>query len=283
MVNMKIVHSILFVMLVVCACGPMGDDVELALVDAAQEECKCTCERQTIKVAFDCNRSWKAACADEWVEIEPAKGSSGEGQKISVVVAENKTLQYRTAQVSITAGDQVLVFTVVQEPVLTYLIRENFNDSNYWLEKDLPSGWYSIDVDEDSYGWRCSRDEEMEEAFAYSASYDEDRDRVRYPDNWMVTPRFTIKEKGFSVKWDCKAGDPEYPGDKCEVWVATYEDGNPLELKEQLCVMETTPSLTHYEFNLDKYVGVMICIGFHHCDSHGLSKVLITNVEVSNR
>ena len=265
------------------ACQPMGDNVELALVDAAQAECKCTCERQTIRVAFDCNRSWKAECAEEWIEINPVKGSEGEGQYLAVVVAENRTLQYRTAQVNITAGDQVLAFKVVQEPVLTYLVKENFNDTEYWQEKDLPSGWYSIDSDGDTYGWRCCRDDETEEAFAYSSSYDEDRDIARNPDNWMVTPRFTVRETGFSVKWDCKTSDPEYPGDKCEVWVATYEDGYSLVLQEKLCVMEATADLTHYEYNLDRYTDFRICIAFHHCDSHGLSRVLITNVEVSNR
>lgn len=266
-----------------CACEPMGDDVELVLADAAQEECKCTCARQTIKVAFDCNRSWKASCAEEWIELNPVKGSSGQGQYLAVTVAENKALQYRSARVDITAGDKVLAFTVIQEPVLTYLIRENFNDSDYWLEKDLPSGWYSIDSDGDSNGWRCCRDEEAAVAFAFSSSYDDDRDWPIYPDNWMVTPRFTIRESGFSVKWDCKAGDPEYPGDKCEVWVATYEDGYSLVLQEKLCVMEAPASLTHYEYNLDRYTDFRICIAFRHYDSYGLSKVLITNVEVSNR
>lgn len=273
-----------FLMLVfLCACEPMGDDVELALADAAQEECKCTCARQTIKVAFDCNRSWKVSCAEEWIGLEPAKGSSGEGQYLAVTVAENKTLQYRSARVDITAGDKVLAFTVVQEPVLTYLIRENFDDNEYWVEKDVPYGWYAIDNDGDTYTWRCLRDQETEETFVYSLSYDEDRALARRPDNWLVTPRFTVRESGFSVKWDCKAGDPEYPGDKCEVWVATYEDGYSLVLQEKLCVIEAPVSLTHYEYNLDKYTDFRICIAFHHYDSYGLSKVLITNVEVSNR
>ena len=268
-----------------CACQPMGDDIELALVDSTQSECKCSCERQTIRVAFDCNRSWTVSSPEEWIELDPVKGSEGEGQYLAVTVAANTTLQYRTAQVCITAGDRELVFTVKQEPILTYLINENFDDRDYWYEKDLPSGWYTIDSDGDSYGWRCCRDEEMEESFAYSASYDEDREMARTPDNWMVTPRFVVREPGFSVKWDSKSGDPEYPGDKYEVWVAAYEDGYSLVLHEKLCEEVTTDSteLTHHEYNLDRYIDIRICIAFRHYESRGLSRVLITNVEVSNR
>jgi len=281
---MKKLIYVFLMLAFLCACEPMGDDVELALVDAAQQECKCTCDHQTIRVAFDCNRSWKASSPQDWIELEPEKGEAGQGQYLAVGVAANTSLQYRSAEVSITAGDRVLTFSVTQEPVLTYLVKENFNDRDYWAEKDLPKGWYSIDSDADGYGWRCCRNNDWDEAYAYSTSYDEDRDMARHPDNWMVTPRFVIRETGFSVKWDSKTSDPEYPGDKYEVWVATYEDGEPLVLKEKLCEEETadTTLLTHHVYNLDKYVDVRICIAFRHYDSSGLARVLITNIEVSN-
>lgn len=268
-----------------CACNATGDDIELALTDAAQAERVCTCDYQTVWISFVCNRSWVAKTSADWVELDPTRGSKGEDLSIAAVVSQNKGSEYRVAEITIEAGDRILVITLSQEPVIQYVLQENFNRPGLILEEDLPSGWYSLDDDNDGNGWRCYKDPETEETFAYSASYVEFSGTALHPDNWMVTPRFVLRNKGFKIKWDSKSDDPEYPGDKYQVWVAGYEDGGELQLYQKICEEETTESteLTHHEVSLDLYTDITICIAFRHYDSVGKSRVLITNVEVSNK
>ena len=268
-----------------CACNPTGDDIELALTNPDQAEIKSSCDARNIWIDFDCNRSWKASATEDWIEIDPEKGPRGEGQSLKLKLAANGTYQYRTAEVTIEAGDRNLVVKVTQEPILKYYIQENFNRESLLVEEDLPSGWYSIDADGDGYGWRCVRDSETDETFAYSASFLEDRDKALRPENWMVTPRFVIRDKGFSVKWDVKGSDADYLGDKYQVWVATYENGGNLVLYQKICEEVTTSAteLKHHEYNLDLYTDLTICIAFKHLESYNLSSVLITNIEVSNK
>ena len=267
-----------------CSCGPMGDDVELALVNADPDALLYTFDHQTVRLKMDCNRSWKASCSDDWIELVTPKGGEGEAQDFKFSLTKNPKYTYRTGEIVIKAGDRSLVLTVTQEPELNYLVKENFYSRNLILEGALPSGWSSQDNDGDGFGWRCWRDPETEQTFAYSCSFESNLWRSLTPDNWMITPRFTVPSDGFSVKWDTRGSDAEYLGDKYEVCVGYYENNSPMAVLATLCQGETTSAteLTHYSFNLDAYKGRWICIAFHHYDSEGLARVLVTNVEVSN-
>ena len=267
-----------------CACQPTGDDIVLELVNKDPSNLIYTFDRQTVSLDLDCNRSWKASCADSWIEMETSKGSGGEDQFLKFNIFSNTEYTYRTGEIVITAGGRQLVLTITQEPDFIYYIKENFEDDNLIVEKDLPSGWTSYDVDGDKYGWRCWRNSETEQTFAYSSSFDiYDKDLT--PDNYMLTPLFRLPAPGFFVKWDSMGSEAEYLGDKYEAWVAAMKTGEPLIYLKKLCEEVTTSAteLTHHEFSLDDYVDMPICIVFHHYESVGLSRVLITNVEVSNR
>ena len=273
------------VLAILCSCNINGDDIELSLVNPEQMESSCSSDYQTVWITFDCNRSWTAAASADWIELEPSSGQKGEGLSLGAVVSGNTDTEYRTAEITITAGEKTLVVTLRQAPVFKDFIWENFDADDLLLEGEIPSGWHNIDEDADGHCWRVYKDPETEVAFAYSTSYIEGTDRALTPDNWLTSPRFVLRGKGFKVKWDAMGSDPEYLGDKYQVWVAAYQDGSPLVLYEKICEEETVSAteLTHHEFNLDLYVDLTICIAFRHFDSVGRSRVLITNVEVSNR
>lgn len=280
----KLFAFLAVLILALCACQPSGEDIELARDDASDSPLLYNYERQTARVAFTCNRTWKASSPDEWIELDASKGSAGEGQKLKFYLTENPSYEYRTGSITITAGSSVLELQVIQEPKIVYLLQENFKTDELLLESNLPYGWNSIDADDDGYGWRCWLDPESEQSFAYSASYYDIAYKMLSPDNYMVSPQFTIPGKGFSVKWDARGSDPEFLGDKYEVYTAAIVD-NKVNLHRVICE-ETIASATefsHHDINLDGYEGLKICIVFRHFDSTDLARVLITNVEVSNR
>lgn len=286
----KFVAVLAGALLTLSACGPSLEDTVLELTDADVPVGLYTHEQQQGFVLINCNRSWTATSSERWLELETKKGSSDLGEPVKFSLSRNETKQYREGTITIKAGKASLDFVVRQMPEILYYVNENFGSSSLVLEADLPSGWYgdggsALDVDGDGYGWRCMRDENTDETFAYSASYDSNRGRALKPDNWMTTPRFTLADTGYSLRWDVKGSDPDFLGDKYEVYIAAYQDGYALELVEKICDEVTTSAdvLTSHEINLDKYVGERICIAFHHYDSYNLSRVLITNVEVSNR
>jgi len=101
----------------------------------------------------------------------------------------------------------------------------------------------------------------------------------------MVTPRFTLPSKGYFLRWESLAYDTEYPGDKYQVFTARYIDGE-LELLIKVYEGQTSASEEpeKHVVSLDDYDDIgNLCIAFRHYDSKGLGRVLITNVEVSNR
>ena len=267
-----------------CACQPSGDDIILELVKGDPSALLYTYERQTVNLGLDANRSWKASCSEEWIELETLKGSGEEGEVISFTIATNPDYTYRTGQIVVKAGERELVLLVTQEPEIRYIIKEDFNGFSETMEGDLPSRWLVVDLDGDGRNWHCWRDQETGKAYAYSESYNDAYGNL-HPDNLMITPSINLPGEGFSIKWDSRSSDPEYAGDKYKVYVAANGDfGRPIISSAVLCeeVTTDTTELTHHEFSLDKFAGIDICIVFRHFDSTGNSRVLITNVEVSN-
>ena len=268
-----------------CACQPSGDDIVLELIKEDPNALLYTFEHQKVNLGLACNRSWRASCYEDWIELETVKGSDGEGQWFTFTLASNPEYSYRTGEIVIKAGDKDLVLTVTQEPDFWYLVKENFDSRNLVLEEDLPSGWSTYDYDGDGFKWRCFRDPETEETFAYSASYDE-YDGEMTPYNIMVSPSFNAPSKDFFVKWDCRASDADYTGDKYKVYIAQEGDFmHPIISSAVLCEEVTTSAteLTHHVYSLEQFEGIDLCLVFVHFDSKGLSRVLITNVEVSNK
>ncbi len=280
-------RPVLFVaaLLFFVACEPSLENTTLELTDPGQATTTYTSDKQYVNIQFDCNRSWKVSTAADWIDIETRKGSSGEALTLKLKLAANKSYAYRTEEVIIAAGKATLALTVTQEPEIVYLLNENFNRSTLLVEDDLPSGWNTIDNDGDGYGWRCCRDSQ-EQTYAYSESYDEYLGKVLSPDNVMATPLFEVPSEGFYAKWDVKssASAEKYLGDKYEVWIGTIAGGS-LYFGKKICEEVTTSSseFTHHEYCLDDFKGVTICLAFRHYDSTNLSRVLVTNIQVTNK
>lgn len=280
----KLIIYMALMVFALSACQPSGDDVVLELADGTTGPVKFDKERQTARVKFNCNRSWKATSSDEWIEIDNGKGSAGDGQVLKFYLSPNPGYLYRTGTITFNAGGTVMDLQVIQEPEIVYLVNEIFNTKDLIVESPLPDSWISIDSDGDGFEWRCWRDPETGETFAFSASYYDVLGKTLSPDNVMLTPTFKIPAKGFSLRWDVRGNDPEYLGDKYQVWIAAIVD-NTVQLGIKVCEEETTSAttLTHHEVSLEDYDGATFCIAFRHCESTDLARVLITNVEVSNR
>jgi len=270
-------------LLALCACQPSLEDTTLELVDPDQSAVQYTFDKQTVSIQFNCNRTWKATTAAEWMEIATDKGSAGEAQTLTINLKENPDYSYRTDEIILSAGKAQLVITLTQEPQFYYLVLEDFDSELLIVEDSLPSGWRTLDADGDGYIWRTFRDT-TGAAYAASWSYYDALYKTLSPDNTMTTPLFEIPAEGFSIKWDAKGSNADYLGDKFQVWVGTIAD-DTLYFGKMLYEGVTTSSteLSHFEYNLDEFKGITICIAFRHYDSTDLSSVLITNVEVSNR
>ena len=259
----RILPYIAALLFVLCSC--VQKDVVLELVDDDPDALIYTDEGQTARLKLTSSHSWKASCSAEWIELLTPKGSAGDEQTFKFTLSPNKEAKTRTAEITLSAGGQTLVLTVKQQPVIVYYVNENFDSDNLIYENELPARWVTIDADGDHFGWRCYRDPETNQTFAYSASY---YTGVLIPDNWMLTPRFKFPESEVSVRWDSLGYDPEYPGDKYEVWVAMYKDGEDLQLLEKICTetVESTTELTHHKVSIEKFDDITICIAFHHFD-----------------
>ena len=273
-----------------CSCQPSLDDTVLELTDPDVPTGVYTCDAQEGFVLINCNRTWTAKCSDDWLRLGTKRGGSDLGQPIKFYMQANNSYFYRNTKITIKAGGATLEFEVVQMPDIRYLLKEDFSIDESMEEDNLPSGWYgdggsALDIDGDGYGWRCWRDPETDLTYAFSMSYYESRGRALSPDNWMTSPRFVVPEAGFWLRWDAKCNDPEFTGDKYEVYIADYNDGEALELLNKVCEEVTTSAdeLTSHKVSLDEYAGRRICVAFHHFDSYNIDRVMITNVEVSNR
>lgn len=283
---MKKIYTIaallLAIMSLMCSC--QGKDIEISIVDKDPDNLVYNFEHQRVKLYVNSNRSWTASCSEEWLELGDKSGKAGEGGLLSFSLTENTAYSYRYAQVTLKAGGQELVLKIVQEPKIHYYVKEDFNVSGMLVEEDLPSGWYSIDNDGDHWGWRCVKDEDGG-TYAYSASYYDYTHKSLKPDNYMVTPPFTLPSTDFSLRWSSKTYDTEYPGDKYEVYTARFLDGK-LQLLIKVFEGQTGASAEPEEHfvSLKDYDNLQnMRIAFRHFDSENLGRVLITNVEVSNR
>lgn len=261
-----------------------AEDTEIALSDQDPDNLVYNCDRQTVVLRIDCNRSWKASASEDWIEIKEASGKAGSSQKLAMTLSSNTTTAYRSAEVTIAAGKKTLVLTLTQAPEIIYFVNEKFDVYNLIEEAELPERWLTIDNDGDGFVWRCLKVDD-DHTYAYSASYLDYLGRSYSPDNYMVTPRFTLPSKGYFLRWESLAYDTEYPGDKYQVFTARYIDGE-LELLIKVYEGQTSASEEpeKHVVSLDDYDDIgSLCIAFRHYDSKGLGRVLITNVEVSNR
>ena len=272
---------LLSIVSLLCSCG--GGEAEISLVDRDPDNLAFSYEHQIVKLFIDSNRSWKASCSAGWLELGEKRGGAGSGQPLTFTLSENTDKSRRQAEVVVTSAGRQLVLNISQSPRTRYCLNERFDFHEEMLEEELPSGWFSVDKDKDSWGWRCCRDTETGRTYAYSASYYDAIGRVFAPDNYLVSPSFTLPDKGFNLRWDSATYDVEYPGDRYQVYIASYPDGEPVQLLFEGATGASAEPESHL-VALDDWVGYgRMRIAFRHYDSRGLGRVLITNVEVSNR
>ena len=105
-----------------------AEDTEIALSDQDPDNLVYNCDRQTVVLRIDCNRSWKASTSEDWIEIKEASGKAGSSQKLAMTLSSNTTTAYRSAEITIAAGKKTLVLTLTQAPEIIYFVNEKFEE-----------------------------------------------------------------------------------------------------------------------------------------------------------
>ncbi|MBR3100658.1 MAG: choice-of-anchor J domain-containing protein [Muribaculaceae bacterium] len=133
------------------------------------------------------------------------------------------------------------------------------SDAKFWdfEDQEQANDWTLVDADGDGFNWEYSAIEGLKTnsgiGMMHSASYDNPSYTVLSPDNWMISPKMTIKE-GDKISFFACGQDASYCGEVFGVFVGT--DLNDLESFTQVGEDQTaTDAMTEYIFDLSEFAG----------------------------
>ena len=108
---MKIKHLLigLFAVAATVACK-QDEPVETPSLEVSQESLELTATEAEASFDVTSNVAWTATADQDWVSLDPTSGDASESAVTVTVTAENNTAnEARTATVTVTAGEKVLV------------------------------------------------------------------------------------------------------------------------------------------------------------------------------
>lgn len=110
--------------------------------------------KQTI--SFDTNNEWTASVSDNWIQVSPTNGNSG-NNSVSVTVSENTTFDDRSGFISIQSSGQSARFEITQTAKHGYQISEtsfSIGSSGGSIRIPVQSNVdYSVSLDEKCKSW----------------------------------------------------------------------------------------------------------------------------------
>ena len=149
---------------------------------------------------------------------------------------------------------------------------------------EIPTGWTTLDVDDDGYTWEIIDDTDMGAhtgTYAIgSASYINDIGALN-PDNWLITPSISMGANSSMTYWVC-AQDPEWPEEHYYVLLSTTGT-NTSDFDEELRE-ETLSDGDWHEITIDlgDYAGQSCYIAFNHCDVTDMYWMKIDDINITN-
>lgn len=169
--------------------------------------------------------------------------------------------------------------TVTGVPV--YILQEDFEDA---LE-----GWTILDEDGDSYGWMFKSEyssqgssHEGEDMFV-SQSYLNESHTALDPDNWLISPEFTISEDSKSAQLSFMAAswDGSYP-DTLAVYIGEG-DAEPETFTTKLFEEVLSDTAETISIDISEYAGKTVRVAFRHYNSYdcfmlGLDMIQVRSV-----
>ena len=154
----------------------------------------------------------------------------------------------------------------------------------YFESQSEVNEWTFVDKDGDGYNWAWNELYDAPEAYEgegciYSNSY------VNYvgelnPDNWAISPEFTIPENASSatLSWYAGPQDPDYPEEHYGVYVGTGTDtANYTQLFEETISYSDYKNTT---VDLTAYAGQTIRVAFRHFNCTDMFILNLDQVEV---
>ena len=152
-------------------------------------------------------------------------------------------------------------FAKAQVPVLT----EDFEGGS------IPSGWTTIDANNDGFGWEHSSVQEDIEGHnstgsIVSYSYDNGAYAALTPDNWLISPAITLSGTSSLSFWFVVA--QSYPADHFGVYISTTSATDTTAFTS---IFDYTPTSangnwTQQTIDLTSYAGNTVYIAFRHFD-----------------
>ncbi len=115
-------------------------------VGFGQADYNVEAETRTVTITFDCDMAWEASIVNsegeacDWATLSPASGEAGEGQTLTVTLAENEdTENSRTATVTIsTEKGATQTFSIAQNYKVIYLDPATIQDYDKYI---CPASW----------------------------------------------------------------------------------------------------------------------------------------------
>lgn len=157
------------------------------------------------------------------------------------------------------------------------------------FESGIPSTWSNIDNDGDGYTW-CAIESLAGQGVngsncVFSNSYDNSIGPLT-PDNWLITPTFTIPSNGYNLKWQVSAQDAAYPSDHYAVVIGTVNNGeftaSAVLLEEDVTASKESGAWLQRSVNLDAYKGQTVAVAFRHYNCTDFYIMRLDEVKVTN-
>lgn len=156
------------------------------------------------------------------------------------------------------------------------------------FESGMPSGWYRIDNDGDSYGWDVhintgtgNYTTHSGDGSACSESYSNDLSQALHPDNWLITPRISLPaSSSVDLNFFVGAQDENYPYEHYGVYISTSD---VLSTDNFILLGEETLTSSDYvgrHYDLSAYAGQNVYIAFRHWNVSDQFILLLDDVSV---
>lgn len=188
----------------------------------------------------------------------------------------------RDVTISTTSGDLVLKCKANSVDSGNYLLIENFE---FDVEK-----WSFFDTDEDSdHQWKHVYGEGNDYSYdgngclaSASCVYDSNDNIIEIlPDNYAVSPSFTIPKEGATLTYYIASSNPEYCMETYDVMI-----GNGMDITTYRTLGTETLETSEYQlrsFELDEFAGQTVNVIFrHHTDEH-MDYILLDDVKVLSK
>ena len=152
-------------------------------------------------------------------------------------------------------------------------------------------GWVTVDADGDGWSWMYAREyapvftdlDGSDGNCAASASYENNWEGALMPDNWLISPAFTVPA-GKQLQWFATAQDPSWCSENYEVLISTKSQDD-LDSFEVLYseVVTTGRDYQARAVDLSDYAGKTVYIAFRHCDCTDMYWLLIDGIGLSDK